>query len=307
MQVAEETLGADVPVVARIDREGVLPTDARYRASNDAVSRVDRVYQWAMCARVAAEPIATRCSEQAAIAIDRWVTTYRPSGNPINDSNLVPVIQAIDLAAPLATIEQQNAWTAWCLDFARQGDAFYAPLAFTDGRIANNWGSWRLLLRGLGGRVGGDAMLVETTRTLVTAHVQRNLRSDGSSIDFEERDALHYHVYDLEPLVMLALFVPEAVDEPSATRIEGGLQFLGPFVLGEQTHIEFVRSTVAFDRQRRDAGIPGFANVAWNPKESRVLLRQARTRFATIRAWTAALADEQYSPRIKQIAALRGG
>ena len=61
VQLAEETLGADVPVVARIDREGVLASDARYRASTDALAGVDRVYQWAMCGRVAAEPLAGRC------------------------------------------------------------------------------------------------------------------------------------------------------------------------------------------------------------------------------------------------------
>ena len=70
-----KALVARPEVAKKLETLGVLPTDARYRASNDAVSRVDRVYQWAMCARVAAEPIAARCREQAAIAIDRWVTT----------------------------------------------------------------------------------------------------------------------------------------------------------------------------------------------------------------------------------------
>ena len=41
--------------------------------------------------------------------------------------------------------------------------------------------------------------------------------------------------------------------------------------------------------------------------EARNLLRLARTRFAEVRPWTADLVDEQYSPRIKLIAALRGG
>ena len=34
---------------------------------------------------------------KAADAIDAWASTYRPSGNPINDSYLVPVLQAVDL------------------------------------------------------------------------------------------------------------------------------------------------------------------------------------------------------------------
>ena len=307
LQVAEETLGSEVPVVARIDREGKLPSDPRFKASDDAVRSVDRIYQWAMCARVAAEPLAGSCREHAARAVDAWTTTFRPSGNPINDMYLVPVIQAIDLLLPIAAPEQHRRWSAWCLDFARQGDAYYAPLKTTNAVTFNNWASWRLLLRGLTGKVGRDTAVVKSTRELVTAHVERNLRADGSSVDFEERDALHYHTYDLEPLVLLALFVPEVVDDRAMQRIESGLQFLRPFVQGEQTHIEFVRSTVLFDRQRRDAGVAGFSNTAWNPGESRNLLRQARTRFEVIRSWTTNLVDEQYSPRIKQICALRGG
>lgn len=307
LQLAEETLNSEAPVVADIDREGKLPSDPRYKASDEAVRSVDRVYQWAMCGRVAAEPLASRCREKAERAIDAWAYTYRPSGNPINDMYLVPVIQATDLLLPIATPERQLTWTAWCSEFARAGDKFYMPLKPTNATTINNWASWRLLLRALGGRVGRETAVVKDTRALVSVHVERNLQPDGSSVDFEERDALHYHTYNLEALVLLALFVPETVDDASAARIEAGLQFMRPFVLGEQKHIEFVRSRVSFDIQRRDAGVAGFANVAWDPRESRNLLRQARTRFLSIRAWTDALVDEQYSPRIKQIAALRGG
>ncbi len=36
------------------------------------------------------------------------------------------------------------------------------------------------------------------------AHLGRIIRADGTVLDFEERDALHYVVYDLEPPVRAA-------------------------------------------------------------------------------------------------------
>ena len=39
----------------------------------------------------------------------------------------------------------------------------------------------------------------------IKKQIAANLRPDGSSLDFHERDALHYHCYDLEPLLTLAI------------------------------------------------------------------------------------------------------
>ena len=306
LEVAEQRLGNPVAVVATIQREGILSTDPRYRASDAALKSIDDIYTWAMCARVADVALAARCAQRAGEGLDTWSSTYRSMGNPINDNYLIPMIEAVDLACPLAAPERCARWRSWVLELARRGDDFYATVKPTDGRYANNWASWRLLIRGIAGAVAGDEALVASTRQLVAAHVARNLRSDGSSIDFSERDALHYHVYDVEPLTELVLFVPSAVDAPTADAIGSGVMFLRPFVLGEQLHIEFVRTTVPFDVQRRQAGDPVFTNAAWNPKEARPLLRLARTRFPAVRPWTESLVDEDYAPRIKQLAALLG-
>ena len=102
----------------------------------------------------------------------------------------------------------------------------------------------------------------------------------------------------------LVLYVPGAVDAETADAIGTGVMFLRPFALGEQTHIEFAQTTVPFDIQRKQAGDPVFTNAPWNPREARPLLRLARTRFPTVRPWTESLVDEQYAPRIKQLAAL---
>ena len=304
LEVAAQSLGNPVSVVTAIEREGIVFSDPRFQASDTALKSIQDIYVWAMCARVADTALATLCTQRAGDGLDAWSRTYRSTGNPINDSYLIPMIQAVDLMCPVASLERCAGWQAWVLGLARRGDDFYAAMKPTDGRYSNNWASWRLLIRGMSGAVVGENSLVDSTRTLVAAHVTRNLRSDGSSIDFSERDALHYHVYDMEPLVQLVLYVPSAVDATTSEAIGSGVMFLRPFALGEQTHIEFLRTTVAFDIQRKQAGDPVFANMSWNPKEARQLLRLARTRFPAVRPWTESLVDENYSPRIKQLAAL---
>ena len=134
-------------------------------------------------------------------------------------------------------------------------------------------------------------------------HIGQNISPDGSTFDFHQRDALHYHVYDLEALVDLVLFT-NLVGVEDQELILSGLRFIEPYFTGSQEHIEWVNSNVPFDRQRREAGDPAFAIAAWDPSSARLLLRLARTHFSPIRYWSASVVDEMYSPRVKQIAAL---
>lgn len=305
LEVAQQHIAAPTVTVRTINREGVLATDPKYNASDQALAGIDDPYLWAMCARVADAPLAQQCAARASSALDAWTSTYVPTGNPINDSFLVPLLQAIDLECPNATPTQCASWRAWAVNVATQEDTFYASLRPTDGRLTNNWMSWRLLIRGMSATIAGNDELVQSTRDLTTQHVARNIRENGSTIDFTERDALHYHVYDLEALVTLALFAPSAVDAPTKQAIERGVLFLQPFVLGQSQHIEFVHTTVPFDVQRKQAGMEGFSNTTWKVAQARPLLRLARTIFPSVQPWTGQIVDEQYSPRIKQIAALR--
>ena len=88
---------------------------------------------------------------------------------------------------------------------------------------------------------------------------------DGSGIDFTERDALHYHVYTLEPLISLATTIKRATGKDyynyissTGSSIKKSVDFLIPFVTGEKTHPEYVNSKVSFDKKRSDNKEPGF-------------------------------------------------
>ena len=144
LEVAEQSLGNQIFVVAAIQREGILFSDPRYRASDAAIKSIDDIYTWAMCARAADVALADRCTQRVGEGLDAWSSTYRSMGNPINDSFLIKVIQAVDLTCPIASPERCARWRAWGIELAHRGDDFYAAMKPTDGRYANNWASWRL-------------------------------------------------------------------------------------------------------------------------------------------------------------------
>lgn len=307
IQRAEQTLELQVWALSALHLEGVLFSDPRYKESQEALRPLDDLYTWAVCARVADQPLADRCAQKAISAVNEWVGSYLPTGNPINESRFVPLLQAIDLLLPTLEAEKQAPWLTWVAALARQGDRFYAGLGPTDSRRVNNWASWRLLLRAMSATIAADPVMLSSTRQLVAAHVAQNLHEDGSSLDFHHRDALHYHVYNLEALVELLLFVPEVINAEVESAIARALDFLKPYFTGDKTHIEFLKSPVRFDAQRRAAGDPSFANTPWDPKGARSLLRLARAHFPTIHPWSQTVVDEHYSPRWKHLAALHGG
>jgi hypothetical protein len=138
----------------------------------------------------------------------------------------------------------------------------------------NNWHSHRLKIVGEIAFALGDTALEGYAVRGLEAQIGRNLRADGSSEDFVTRDALHYHVYDLEPLLKLAMVLKRATGadyysyiSPSGSSIQRSVQWLVPYVTGEKTHAEFVKSTVEFDRRRAQNGEAAYkAGSMFDPK-----------------------------------------
>lgn len=304
LQVAEQKLGTDIRPLAHLETEGRLVSDPAHQASVAATSQLDTVYAWAICARQADPPLSTWCASAASDAIVAWTTINQPSGNPISENPLIPLLQSIDLMLPLFTPDQQFQALEWTRSLGERGEALFAAMSPRDTRLVNNWNSWHLAIQGMVGTITNDADLNARTRVEVHWQISQNINADGSTLDFRQRDALHYHLYDLQALVDLVSFTDGLVSVEDEAAIERALDFIEPYFSGQQQHFEFVTSTVLFDQQRRDAGDPSFLNAPWKPEKARQLLRLARSSFPTIRPWTTSVVDENYSPRLKVLAAL---
>jgi hypothetical protein len=143
----------------------------------------------------------------------------------------------------------------------------------------NNHHSHRLKIIGHAAFVLPHSDLSRWVVTDYRRHLDVNLYADGTTFDFHERDALHYHVYDLLPLVELAIAADKngadlyGYTAPQGASLEKSIAFLIPYITGKKEHREFVRSKVRFDLQRSSAGDPSIrVGEKWNPMKAKTLL-----------------------------------
>ncbi|MBI2840572.1 MAG: alginate lyase family protein [Acidobacteria bacterium] len=175
-----------------------------------------------------------------------WAKVNVPTGHPIDETRLEGFLWGYDLLR--SHIEEPDAMVieAW---FARILAA-KSRWKFGPESSVNNHMTHHLKMMLLLHRVLGQTDQITMDLQKVRDHLRENLSaSDGSSVDFRSRDALFYHVYDLEAWVEIALQTGCCKQE-----IDRAVQFL-ILKLGAPTpHGEFVASTSDFDRARARGG-----------------------------------------------------
>lgn len=244
-----------------VHTEGTLPGQGIYDDSVQAKG------DWLAALDSALGAALTGDAAMAAKAIEfwtAWLPVYRISLNPIDESDVDQMLLAFDLLPESARDRAAGGVLAFCRRIAN--GYLDAMLNVRGGTAINNWQSHRVKLATLAAFAVGDATLVERARAAFRKQIDDNIRSDGSVLDFGERDALRYVVYDLEPLAVAAL---AAMNHGANWYADGNnalqraLEWLAPYAGGTKTHEEYVRSTVAFDRERAAAKLPGFGGQ-WN-------------------------------------------
>lgn len=268
--IANAALNEDPNPIDTIRSEGLLQGDPRKTATQASLRDMRKMYALALVYRVSRDK---KYFKGAATYIMAWAATTGSRGDPIDDTNLDPAIAGFDMVKDDLPPEQAAAITDW---LRRTADAeihavYNRPERATS---SNNWHSHRLKIVGEIAFAIGDTALQGYAIRGLKEQIARNLNPDGSSADFLTRDALHYHVYDLEPLLTLAIVLQKAtgVDyyswrSPTGSSIRQSVGWLVPFVDGRQTHAEFVNSTVDFDRRRAQNGEKAYqAGTLFDPK-----------------------------------------
>jgi hypothetical protein len=313
IEVAKSSLKMEVQPVKAFHLEGTLDKDPNRAESERAKASFPAIFDLAVCARLASTPLEGQCFEKGRSALLAWASIYEVSGNPVNEGYFAPVFLASDLILPMLNVDDRSILLRWLKQFATQGDTFFAKMNASDTRLKNNWTAWRLFIRGTVGTIAGDTDLEASTREKLHDFIFENILRDqngnlldGKSYDFVQRDALHYHLYDLEPLVRLRLSAPALIDDRSRKAIELALLFLKPFFTGQLRHIEFLHTTVPFDIARAKAGQKEYMNLPWDPTGARQIFRLARPIFPAIQSWTNGVVDVKYDPMIKLLATIYG-
>jgi hypothetical protein len=194
-----------------------------------------------------------------------WASINKGMGNPINDTKLNPIFDAYDLLKDQIDPSSKATITAWMQQLADAEIASPRYKSVNSKTLFNNWNSHRIKVVGsIAYLINNNAYKVFTDSSL-KKQILKNLHADGSGMDLEERDALHYHVYTLEPLIVIATIIKRATNvdyfnfrSASGSSIKNSVDFLLPFATGQKTHPEYVNSTVAFDKKRAENKEPGF-------------------------------------------------
>lgn len=273
-RLAEEALDEPPSPLPRIQLEGLLPTDPRAQLSTRFYRDVRRTEALGFAYAATGE---ARYAERAGVYMEAWANTNQPDGNPINETEVSRLVRGLSLvyeAIPPSARTQVERW------LSRMASLQIERRPQWEIDRPNNWYSHRLKIVGLIGYALGDSRYIRYAEDGFRTQIAQNLRADGSSLDFHYRDSLSYHVYNLEPLVELAIAADKrgvnlyGYQAPTGASLERSIAFLLPYVRGEKVHQEFVRSPVPLDRQRAEAGIPGFQGP-WDPLRGARLLEMA--------------------------------
>jgi len=204
--------------------------------------------------------------DQAGRYLDAWARIYQMSFNPIDETGFDQLAMAYDLTEADLPAEMRTRIDGF---WQRMASGYLDAMDAGPGHANTNWQSHRVKLATMAAFLTGDQKLIDRARAAYRRQIAINLRPDGSTFDFEERDALHYVTYDLDPLMMAALAAKVHGEDwydwsaPGGASLPRSLDWLAQFASGKRTHIEFANSKVQFDRDRAAAGQAEYAPHVW--------------------------------------------
>jgi len=261
-KIAENALQEAPQPIETISTEGRLQGDPIKITTQLSIKDFNKIYALAIAYKMTDQK---KYLDKAVIYLKAWAKLNKPAGNPINDTNLDAAIEGYNLIKSVISKEDDAIITNWLKTISSEEFKSFL-LSQHKETSRNNWHSHRLkIMAEINYTALNDPANQQLIDQLVKNQIAVNLSPDGSSIDFKRRDALHYHVYDLEPLLKLAIVIKEATgfdfytyQSTNGASIKKSVEWLLPYLTGEKTHGEYVNSTVKFDQDRAINGEPGF-------------------------------------------------
>lgn len=270
ISTADAAVNVSPQPIDTIRSEGLLKGNPKKEATASAMRDMRKMYALAICYRVEGEK---SYLQNLTSYLTAWARVNTGRGDPIDDTNLDQAIEAYDLIKGKLKPSDNDLIVKWFKQTAEAELTTYKK-AMNRETGSNNWNSHRLKIVGEIAYAINDEGYKKFVDEALKKQLEKNLLPDGSSIDFKLRDALHYHVYDMEPLLKLAIVLKRAtgVDEyafvaSNGASIKKSVEWVVPYVTGAQTHGEFVNSKVSFDLKRAQNGEAEYkAGSLWNPK-----------------------------------------
>ncbi len=239
--------------------QGHLKSDPNKTASILSMQDYDKIYALALLYKVKGTK---EYFDKAITYLKAWATVNHPTGHPINDTKLDRVLEAYDMLRPEMNETEKNIIDSWLIQIAEK-----ELLLHQKGKSStfSNWHSHRLKVVGEIGYILDNKTYINYAINGLLLQIDTNLNSDGTSFDFLERDALHYHAYDLEPMLCLAIILKRATRKdyfnyvsPKGASLKKSVDWFVPYLTVEKTHAEYVHTKVKFDIERANNHEKGF-------------------------------------------------
>jgi hypothetical protein len=260
-KTALQALDESADPIQTISTEGRLKGDPVKTATQLSLRDFNKIYSLCLRYRITGQE---KYLNKAVEYLLAWAKVNQPGGNPIDDTNYDPAIEGYSLIKSAIPPAEHKIISNWLSSIAA-AEIGTAPKDKTRETAYNNWNSHRLKVIGEIGFALRDTSFQQFAIVNLKKQLAVNLLPDGSGIDFKLRDALHYHVYDLEPLLKLAMVIKNAgginfytYESETGSSIKKSVSWLIPYLTGEKTHEEFVNSSVAFDQKRAKNGEAGY-------------------------------------------------
>lgn len=256
-----------------IHTEGTLPHQGIYDESITAKQDIKYMYHAALLWTVTHDK---QWLTFASNYLMTWIHTYQPSLNPIDETGFDDMINTYVLIKHQLSPEEEQQASDY---FSGWAQAYIDDIHHHTNHKntwTNNWQSHRVKLVTLIAVALHNKSLLAQARDLFQQQISQNINADGETIDFKQRHAIHYVVYDLEPLVQAALAAKTVGEDwyhwtsDQHASLATAIDWLTPYATSQIPHEEFVGSTVKFDIIRQQAHIHGFSGP-FNPKDAGTL------------------------------------
>ena len=259
--------------VDTIFSQGILANQPNRIASRQSLLDIDKTYSLAICYRINGQKSYLQKAQDYLLA---WATVNHPQGNAINETKLDGLLEAYDLLKGFLSTDAKQTITQWLQTLAQ--------LERNRNPSNNNFNSHRLKIYGQIAFLLGDTAMQQQAMNELTTHISNNLLPDSTSFDLQHRDAFHYHIYTLTPMLTLATSIKRAYHKdlyhyvsPTGSSISYSVAYMLPYINGKKTHAEFVHTTVTFDKERANNHERGFqSGKLFKPETARVVIAQAQ-------------------------------
>jgi hypothetical protein len=199
-----------------------------------------------------------------------YAKNYFPEGHTPRETHLLPMFEGYSIVRNSLTETEQKIIDDWLID---QAYYYKDDINLTGNLAINNWNTIRLNYICYFAMITDHNLLKDYFLEELKTFIPKNIYPEGDGHDFEDRDALAYHAYNLKfyanilKAVLLYLDM-DLYNHPDYSRIKKAVDFWEPYLIDPENnvHLEFINTQYEPDKQRSDYGKP------YNPGSSLYVL-----------------------------------